>query len=150
MKTIICLALSACLLTCGCSTITGKLTPPVVQQGVATGVSYSTAKYPTAIPYVRAAGEVICSAANGTNLSPAAVVAAVESSNATFLKTPEGVLILNSALTLYIGVWESYGAEAVNNAPVLKTYLQATCDGINQGLVGRTREVRGVWPIIKF
>lgn len=135
------------LLATGCTAVTGKLTPSVVQQGTSAGVSYSTAKYPTAIPYVRAAGEVICSAANGTNISPAVIVAAVENSNAAFLKTPEGVLILNSALTLYIGVWESYGAEAVDNAPALKTYLQATCNGIQQGLVGRPR---GVWPLVRF
>lgn len=121
-------------LVTGCASSPVKITPALVQQGVATGVAYSTAKYPQAVPYLKAADLVICSASEGTNLAPSEVVAAIESSDAAALKTPEAVLILNTALTLYTGVWDAYGADALNNQPDLKLYLQATCAGISDGL----------------
>lgn len=137
-------------LVAGCSSV-GKITPALVQQGAATAVSYGVEKYPTAIPYIKVAGAVICSAANGTNISPAEVVAAVEASNAGALKTPESVLILNGALLLYTGLWESYGADAVTEHEKLQLYLQATCNGIHDGLPdaarGRAPEPRN-WPLI--
>lgn len=142
-----------CLALVGCSSV-GKLTPALVQQGVATGVSYGVVKYPTAIPYLKVAGAVICSAANGTNLAPAEVIAAVEASNAGALKTPEAVLILNGALTLYVGIWESYGADALSEHAKLQLYLQATCSGIHDGLPeGSRRRVidpRLNWPLVAW
>lgn len=139
----------------GCSSI--KISPSTVQQGVATGVSYSVIKYPQVVPYLRAADDLICSAANGTNISPAQVIAAIERApSAAVLKTPEGVLILNAALTLYVGVWESYGVNAVNNAPTLQLYLKATCSGIAEGLPSASgnltarRVSETGWPLVKF
>lgn len=150
--------LGALLLSSGCAG-QFQVSPAVVQQGVASGVSYSSAKFPTAVPYLLAAGDVICSEANGTNLAPADVIAAIESSNASQFKTPEAVLILNSALTLYIGIWDSYGSNALANATTLQPYLKATCDGINQGLPpqgGKLMLHKGQqapspnWPMIKL
>jgi len=117
----------------GCSTMV--LTPGSVKQGVATGVSYSVVKYPDAVPYLKAAEPVICSAAHGTNLAPAQVVAALQNSNADQLKTPEGVMILNTALALYVGLWEKYGTKAVTKSDKLRSYLEATCGGIHDGLI---------------
>ncbi len=114
-------------------------------------VQYGVQKEPSAIPGVRAAGAVICSAADGTNLSPAQVVADIGSISPS-LNTPTAILIENSALTLYIGVWDSYGADAVNRSPELKLYLQATCAGINAGL-GTTALTatapKNAWPMVK-
>ena len=135
--------------------------PLVVRQGVATGVGYSVLKYPTAVPYISAASVVVCSAANEANLDPALLIAAIESSNATSVKTPEGVLILNSAFTLYTGIWESYGVNTVSNSPTLKLYLQATCDGLNDGLAfvvppmsplpaASVNKNKINWPLVKF
>jgi hypothetical protein len=163
MKNRIVLALAALILcagltfTTGCTFIKSNVTPAVVQQGVATGVIYAVQKYPTAVPYLQAAAPIICMTANGTNFDPAQIVAAIEKSDAGPLKTPEAVLILNGALTLYIGIWDSYGADAVNRSPDLKLYLQATCNGMNAGLAGAPMLARpGVsatapeWPLIKF
>jgi hypothetical protein len=143
----------------GCGTTGGgsAMSPAVVRVGVATGVAYSAAKYTNAVPYIRAATPVICSVANGTNLAPGDVIRAVELSDATALKTPEGVLILNAAMLLYTGVWQSYGSNAVANAPTLKLYLQATCDGLHDGLPGQSDATRASksarvqeWPHITF
>lgn len=151
--------LAAVIILSGCKSGPGILSPSLVQQGVATGVSYSSAKYPQAVPFLRAAADVICSAANGTNLAPADVVAAIESSPSTAaLKTPEGTLIINSALMLYIGVWNSYGSNALASAPQIQPYLKATCDGTTEGLpspnlgVMRLQAARGAiekWPLVK-
>ncbi len=142
--------LLALALVAGCKTGSNQIiSPALVQAGVATGVSYGVVKYPTAIPYLRAADSIICSAANGTNIAPSEIVAAIEAAGLT--KTPESVLILNGALTLYIGVWQSYGADAVNNVPTIKLYLQATCNGITDGL-GGARSVRNEakWPVVHY
>lgn len=140
----------ALALTTGCKTV--KISPALVRTGVATGVSYALVKYPQVVPELRIAREVICSTANGTNLSPANVVAEVNKISAL---SPETVLIINGSLVLYTGIWESYGVEAVNNAPVLKTYLQATCNGITDALPeARARFVPPLqlpaWPLVRF
>lgn len=145
----------ALLALAGCAGGKVNISPAIVQQGVATSVAYSVTKYPQALPYLRAAAPVICSAANSTNLSPAQVIAALESSNAALLKTPEAALIMNTALLLYIGVYESYGDNALNNYPALRPYLQATCDGMNDGVSGKkiqpaTPTVSDTWPQIAF
>lgn len=144
-------------LVTGCSSVTNQITPAVVQQGVATGVSYAVAKYPTAIPYLEAAAPIICSAANGTNLNPAQVVAAIESSPAAALKTPEAVLILNGALTLYIAVWDSYGSNALASSTAIQPYLAATCAGIDEALPASTNApamkvapLVYIWPVVSF
>lgn len=144
----------AAFLLAGCKT--NRLSPLIVQQGVATGVAYSVLKYPSAVPYLKAATPVVCAAGAGTNISPAAVVASIEGTPlAEQVKTPEGVLILNSALLLYTGIWESYGSNAVANSDVLKEYLVATCNGMNQGLayvptLSSRNAPAARWPKVKF
>lgn len=123
----------ALLLLCGCSATKPLMSPALLQQGVSSAVAFGTAKYPTALPFVRAAEPIICSASEGTNLSPAVVVAAIQQANV--LQTPESVFIVNSALLLYEGVYNAFGADAVNNSAQLKEYLHATCLGIGQGIV---------------
>lgn len=117
---------------CGCGTSKPLLSPALVQQGVSAAVSYGVAKYPATVPYIRAAEPVICSASEGTNLAPAEVIAAVN--EAGVLKTPESVFILNSALLLYEGVYNSLGVDVLNDYELLRNYLHATCLGIGQGL----------------
>lgn len=151
---------SAVALLSGCGTQQTLISPALVQQGVATGVAYSAEKYTNSIQYLRIADSVICSMASSTNIAPAEVIAAIERSpSAAVTKTPEGVLILNSALTLYTGIWNSYGSNAVANAVEIQPYLKATCDGINQGLpidsgkmgVRRPSFVESdSWPVVKL
>lgn len=148
-SSVLCTLSAVFLLGAGCSSVK-QISPAVVRQGAATIVGYAAVKYPQAMPEVKLAGEVICSAANSTNLNPSAVVADI---NKITTLSPEAVLIVNSALTLYIGVWSSYGTAAVNNSPALQSYLEATCMGINDGLgangLRRTAD-KTAWPVVHF
>lgn len=120
----------ALLLATGCSNLK-LLTPAVVKQGVTTGVALAATQYPNTVPELHLAADVICQTANSADLSPTNVISKI---NQITDLSPASVFAINAALTLYIGVWDSYGAAAVNNQPVLRTYLQATCDGFNAGL----------------
>lgn len=130
----------------GCSSVKSTLTPAVLQSGVSAGVRFSLAKYPSATPAVRVATEVICSAANGTNISPAVIVAAIESSSYESLKTPEAVFITQGIVTLYSAAWNSFASDAVAQSEALP-YLQAVCNGGREGLAGfSTAASRAVAP----
>lgn len=109
------------------------LSKGMVRTAVSTGVAFGVLKDPTAIPYLRAATPVICAAAANTNLSPAAVIAALEGSDATQFKTAEAVIIMNGALSIYSAVWAEYGGR-VSNFPLLQAYLEGTCEGLTLGL----------------
>jgi len=122
----------------GCSTVV--LRPGNVEQGVSTGVSLAVVKYPEAIPYLQAAAPVICSAAHGTNLAPAQVAAAIQESDAAAFRNPNAVMILNVAMSLYVGLWERYGTKAVDKSDKLRSYLEATCAGITKGLIAAEPE----------
>lgn len=147
-------ALAVSLVGCGTTGGGPNVGPPLVRLGVSSGASYSLLKYTNALPAVKASAAIICSQAHGTNLAPAAVVEAV---NAYQQQTPESVLIVNSALTLYTTIWNSYGTVAVTNYPTLRLYLEATCDGLNDAIasVPSTGVVRNAvpnkaWPQVKF
>jgi hypothetical protein len=148
---LLCIALAIAL--CGCAS--AKLDPSIVRLGVSTSVQVATLKYPTAVPYLRAATPVICESATGTNISPTEVILAIEKSSANLVKTPEGVLILNGALVLYTGIWNSYGANTVANNATLRTFLGATCLGMQDGL-GMAVETLKIapaypkWPTVPY
>lgn len=148
------------ILLAGCTSTKQLITPAIVRQGVSALEGYSISKYPDTVPYLKAAAPVICSAANSTNLSPTQVINALEKSKANELKTPQGVLILNSLLVLYIGIWDAYGDDAVNRSPDLQSYLKATCDGMNDRLPVDSRVLQMMlarpwvsfndWPLVGF
>lgn len=130
------------------------IAPGLVRLGVSSGASYSLLKYPQAGPAVKASAEIICSQANGTNLAPSAIYAAVD---AYTQKTPESVLIVNTALGFYTLIWNGYGADAVNNQPQLKLYLEATCGGLNDATSGilftnlvAAKAANKDWPHVSF
>lgn len=144
----------ALLFVTGCSTTQPNISPALVQQGVFTVAAYTVAKEPAVVPYLNAATPVICSAAQGTNgIDPASVVAAIEASPlASQLKTPEAVLALNGALTLYIGVWDSYGGKV--DLAAMQPYLQATCNGLTLALPAAkskpAKTAKASWPLVRY
>lgn len=129
-------AMALSTLTTGCKT--PAMTQAIVQTTVATGVALGVQKSPQAVPYLKAATPVVCAAASGTNISPAEVVAAIEAANLDSLKTPEAVIIMNGALSLYMVIYDEYGTEAINQQAQLRAFLQGTCNGLNIGLLGRS------------
>jgi hypothetical protein len=140
-------------LSLGCKTASNPaLGPATVRLGVSSTASYALLEYPQAGPAISASAAVICSQAQGTNLAPSAIVSAV---NNYVRLTPESALIVNSAINFYTLIWQSYGETAVKNSPRLRTYLQATCDGLNDALayVTNTNMVKSgtkpvAWPLV--
>lgn len=109
------------------------MTKAVYTLAVSSGVQIGSDRYPEAVPYIRVANPIICAAASGTNVSPAAIVAAIQNSPvAEAAATPNGKMILNGALILYGALFET-GGGAVDNAEA-REWLQWTCDAINLGL----------------
>lgn len=153
-RTSLMLLLAVSLLICGCAGTRPLITPGMLQQGVGSAVAYGVHKYPGARPFVSAAQPIICSASEGTNLAPAEVVAALEDANV--LRTPESVFIVNSALLLYEGIYNAFGADAVDNSEQLRSYLHATCLGIGLGIgEGVPTDImaspqRANWPQVKW
>lgn len=140
IKSLISLAVTVAL--CGCVT-TSTIQNAVIKKGVSEAVKYGATKWPDSKPYVAAVGPVVCSVAAGTNLSPDAVISALETSTiANAVKTDSGAIVANMVIAVYSGAWELWGADAVKNSAALKGALQATCDGINDGLSNRTRAMR--------
>lgn len=117
----------------GCQT-GPKLSPALVSVAVSTGVSLGVDKYPQTIPFIRAATPVVCAAANSTNIEPAQVVAALESSGVIDKTNTTARLILNGALAVYITVFDNFGENWVNSKPELQSYLKAVCDGLTTGV----------------
>lgn len=151
------LALVALLAFTGCGTVRSVVTPPVVQSGVSAGVRFGCTKFPSATPAVRIAVDVICSQANGTNVSPTEIVAAIESSNFENLKTPEAIFITQNMVTIYTAAWNSFASDAVAQSEAMP-YLQAVCQGGREGLSGigtaaigsRVSGQRLNWPQMRF
>ncbi len=106
----------------------------MVQIAVETGTAFGVQKAPQAVPYLRVAAPIICAAAAATNIQPAQVVYALESSGLLNSTNVEAVLIANAALAIYDTVFTSFGTNWVANQPALQSYLQAICMGIELGL----------------
>lgn len=86
------------LLLAGCAS-QPTWTPAVIRTTVSIGVAAGSQQSPETVPYLRSAGAVVCATAAGTNVSPAAVVMALNGTpDVDALKTPTGLLILNGAL----------------------------------------------------
>ena len=131
MKHLSAIGLAAVLLFSGCKS--PLATRELVKISVSTGVSLAVAKDPDIVPYLKASAPVVCSAANNTNLAPAEVIAALEASDAAKLKTKEGIIAMNFALSLYTSLYAMYGDD-IANKPMLQAWLLGTCDGIMLGL----------------
>lgn len=124
-----CIIVLPMLFMAGCS----SLDPGVTRQGVSTLTRAGLLYNPKYEPAIRIAGEAICAAANGTNVSPAAVIAQIHASETKPLEPGEALLI-DGILMVYTGVWNFLGADQVANSPDLKLHLQATCEGIRDVL----------------
>jgi len=94
---------------------------------VTLGEQFALEQHPEAVPYVRAAVPVVCSVANGTNVSPQAIVSALEAANVTNATTK---LIVNSSLALFNVVISGIST----NQTEVKLYAQDLCNGMTAGL----------------
>lgn len=138
-------AFGAVLMT-GCSVIP-KITPALVQSQVHNVVAFGVEKAPQAIPELRIADNVICAAAAGTNVEPSSIVTNLELAGVISANSPEAVLIANSAIGIYDGIFQSFGSNWVANTTLLQQYLQAVCSGINEGLPPDTTAIARSKPL---
>lgn len=141
-------AVLCCGLFTGCKT---SIWPAALQGAVAVGVSYGVNKDPTIQPYLQASKTVICGLAGQGVVDPAQIVAAIQASDANALKTPEALLVLNTALAIYEAVYYEYGAKV--QASDVQPYLLALCHGLEQGLPADPRmlltQTSMRWPRVK-
>lgn len=128
------------LLMTGCSTAQGPISHAAFTAAVTIGEQIALETHPEATPYLRIAVPVVCSVANGTNVSPAAIVAALEAANVTNRTTR---LIINSSLTLFNVV-----ITGATNQSEVRVYAQDLCNGMISGLppTGRERALVGHRP----
>lgn len=119
----------------GCKSTSLPMQKALYVTTVSTGVAFGVEKYPTALPYLRVAEPIICAAGNGTNITPAEIVAALQNSPAAnAVATREGKVIMNGVIAIYIGVFESYGTDYVAHHEQLSNYLKWTCEAMGMGL----------------
>lgn len=94
---------------------------------VTLGEQFALEQHPEAVPYVRAAVPVICGVAHGTNVSPQAIVSALEAANVTNATTR---MIINSSLALFNVVISGIST----NQSEVRLYAQDLCNGLTAGL----------------
>lgn len=136
------LLLAGILLLAGCSTTgTGAnpMTTAALTAAVSLGESFALEQHPEAVPFVRAGADVVCSAANGTNIAPADIVAAMTAANIT---NDTAKLILNGSIAIYDTVFAFIGTNGIQSQPALQDYTKALCAGMEQGLPTAGRAAR--------
>jgi hypothetical protein len=123
-------AFSFAVLITGCSTTSTVITPATVQTATTLSVEGALIAEPKALPEVKIAGAVICAAAAGTNVSPAAVVADLQAAGLT--NNTADTLIVNGVLLIYETAYNSLVNPA--DQASAQPYLQAVCNGINAAI----------------
>lgn len=115
---------------------TSAITKTFVKNGVSLAVGYGIQQSPEAIPYLRDyAAPVICEASRGTNNNPDWVITVLEeNAQAQAALNPQAALIFNTLFAIYQGVYQTYGAEEVQNRAILQAGLEGACEGILERL----------------
>jgi hypothetical protein len=112
----------------GCSTVSPLVTPAALTAEVSVGIQVGLNVYPAAAPDVAIARDIICTAAQSTNVSPANIIADLEAAGIT---NSNSKLIVNAAVLVYSGAYDLIGT---NTTGVIQPYAQALCQGFTQGL----------------
>ena len=115
-------------LLAGCAT-NSTVGPALVRLGVSTSAGYTLVKYPAARPGVAAGREIVCAVASGQDLSPVAVVAALDAAGVAW--TPEAWFAINGAVGAYNLAWNGLGEPGTAKA---RPYLEAVCGGLTDAL----------------
>lgn len=116
------------LLLAGCTSQNqGPMSHAAFTAAVTLGEQIGLETHPEAVPYVRAAVPVVCAVANGTNVSPAEIVAALEKANVT---NATAKLIINGSLSLLNIVVAGVGT----NETEIRLYGKDLCNGMQAGL----------------
>jgi len=117
------------LLLNGCATTSpnAPMSHAVFTAAVTLGEQIGLETHPEATPYVRAAAGVVCSVANGTNVTPAEIVKALEAANVT---NSTARIIINGSLAILNVVVAGLGT----NDNEIRLYGKDLCQGMQLGL----------------
>ncbi len=113
---------------CGCKTTSSPVSHAAFTAAVTLGTQYGIETHPEALPYIRAATPVVCAVANGTNFSPAAVVAALDRSGLT---NASAKLIINGSLAILNVVVIAVGP---TNQTEIAAYGKDLCNGLTAAI----------------
>lgn len=126
-------AISLIALLTGCATSQNRpLTVAIVRASITTGALFGIEQDPSCVPYLKAAGPIICDAAGKGVLNPIDVVSALQVADVDMLKTPTGVSIINSGLAIYEALYAAYGTNV--QASVVQPYLEGVCLGLQDAV----------------
>ena len=123
-----------CFLT-GCAhnrpagSVVSQLGPPLLETGVYAAAYAAGHNSASAVPPLRVAASVFCAAANGTNVTPSDITAALE---ASLRKNPSLGAFVPVVVNLYSA---AYNGLADKSAVAASPYLDAVCSGINSALL---------------
>ena len=118
----------------GCKTPSGPVGHAAFTAAVTLGEQFALESHPESEPYVRVGATAVCAAAHGTNVSPAAIVQALNLAGVT---NAQAKLIINSSLALFNVVITYAGT----NQTEARAYAQDLCNGMNAGLPSNTSSV---------
>lgn len=119
--------MGACLLLFTGCTSNPAMSHAAFRASVTLGEQIGLSTHPEATPYVRAAVPVVCSVANGTNVTPAEIVKALEKANVT---NSTAILIINGGISLLDVVVAGLGT----NQTEIRAYGQDLCVAMQAGL----------------
>jgi len=146
-------ALFACIcaavVVSGCATSNPNVGPALFRLGVAQTAGYQIYRHPEARAGVKAAADIVCAVAAGTNVSPAAIVAALD---ATGNWNAQSWFIVTGALGTYEILY--HGSDQ-NEAPrTMQPYAAALCGGLQDATLfplppvpGATKAMRRSAPV---
>lgn len=116
------------LLVSGCGSPNASvMSHTAFRAAVTLGEQIALDVHPEATPYVRAATPVVCGVANSSNISPAAIVAALDAAGVTNKTTRD---LVNGSLAILNVIVASIGT----NQTELRLYGQDLCAGMTDGL----------------
>lgn len=123
-KLLLCVVMA--LLCAGCKT-NPQLSHAAFQAAVTLGEEIAIQTHPEAVPALRIATPVVCSVANGTNVSAAAIVAQLEAAG---INDPTARIIINASLALFNVAISGLST----NSSELRLFAQDLCVGMTAGL----------------
>ncbi len=126
MKKQIVLLMLPLVLSWGCKS-NPQFSHAAFQAAVTLGEEIAIESHPEAVPFLRVATPVVCSVANGTNVSAAAIVAQLEAAG---INDPTARIIINGALALFNVAVSGLST----NSSELKLFAQDLCNGMTLGL----------------
>ncbi len=125
MKTLILCVMTA-LLCAGCKT-NPQLSHAAFTAAVTLGEQIAIETHPEAVPALRIATPVVCSVANGTNISAESIVAQLEGAG---INDPTARIIINASLALFNVAISGLST----NSSELRLFAQDLCAGMTAGL----------------